>query len=158
MLKALAILTMLYMDPVHVTLTSVDQIRGTDSLKVLVKMNYDLFLRDYQTIDDDRSMERYRNKPFPQSFAYSYLQSKIAIYINNKLLYGKLLNMDVTDGEISLNLLYRLEKKPKKITIRNKFLISLYGDAANFTIITIGNLEKDIKMTSEYTEETFKIK
>jgi hypothetical protein len=140
------------------TLTSINQVSGTDSLRVLVKMNYDLFIRDYQTIDDDRNVDIYRNKPFPQSFAYSYLQTKIAIYIDNKLLYGKLLSMDVTGGEISINLLYRLEKKPKKIKVRNTFLTSLYSDAENYTMITIGNMEEDIKMTSDDTEKTFKIK
>lgn len=146
------------MHPLHMTLTSINQVSGTDSLRVLVKMNYDLFIRDYQTIDDDRNVDIYRNKPFPQSFAYSYLQTKIAIYIDNKLLYGKLLSMDVTGGEISINLLYRLEKKPKKIKVRNTFLTSLYSDAENYTMITIGNMEEDIKMTSDDTEKTFKIK
>ncbi len=146
------------MHPLHMTLTSINQVSGTDSLRVLVKMNYDLFIRDYQTVDDDRNVDIYRNKPFPQSFAYSYLQTKIAIYIDNKLLYGKLLSMDVTGGEISINLLYRLEKKPKKIKVRNTFLTSLYSDAENYTMITIGNMEEDIKMTSDDTEKTFKIK
>ncbi|MGA1978190.1 MAG: DUF6702 family protein [Bacteroidales bacterium] len=157
-MKALIILTFLFMHPLHMTLTSINQVSGTDSLRVLVKMNYDLFIRDYQTIDDDRNVDIYRNKPFPQSFAYSYLQTKIAIYIDNKLLYGKLLSMDVTGGEISINLLYRLEKKPKKIKVRNTFLTSLYSDAENYTMITIGNMEEDIKMTSDDTEKTFKIK
>jgi hypothetical protein len=157
-LKALTILACFFLHPLHLTLTSVEQIRGTDSLKITVKMNYDLFLRDYQTIDDDRNLEIYRNKPFPESFTYSYFQSKMGIYINNKLIYCKLLNIDVTDGEISLNLLYRLENKPRKIKIRNEFLTSLYTDAENYIMISIGNLEKGIKMTYDYTEETYKIK
>lgn len=158
MVANIILLLWLAIHPVHVTLTSVDHIRGTDSLMVLVKMNYDLFRRDYQTIDDDRDVDRYKDKPFPTIFAYSYLQQKIAIYLDNKLLYGKLLNMDVAEEEISLKLLYIMEKKPRKITISNKLLLSLYGDAENFTIVSIGNFEKGIKMTSDNTEETFKLK
>jgi hypothetical protein len=157
-LKALTILTCFFLHPLHLTLTSVEQINGTDSLKITIKMNYDLFLRDYQTIDDDRNLDIYINKPFPQSFMYSYIQSKMAIYLNNKLIYGKLSDIDVTDGEISINLLYRLENKPRKIKIRNKLLTSLYSDAENYIMISIGNLEKGIKMTYDYTEETYKIK
>jgi len=143
--------------PVHVTLTSVEQIRGTDSLFVLVKMDYALFLRDYRTIDDDRNVERYIDKPFPAIFAYRYLESKIAIYIDNKLLYGKLLNLEVLGEEINLRILYNPGRKPGKLKIRNTFLIGLYGDAENYTIISVGNLEQGIKMTSEYQEETLKL-
>ncbi len=139
-------------------MTSIEHITGTDSLKVLIKMDYDLFLRDYQTIDDDRDLHiLYSYKPFPADFVNNYINSKINIYINNKLLNGKLLTMDLAEGEIYLNFLYRSVKKPKKITIRNTILTGLHSDQVNLTIIKINGFETGIKLTPEHNEETFSL-
>lgn len=156
MLKILAIPIWLFLHPLHVTMTSIDHVPGTDSLKVSFRMNYDLFLHDYQTIDDDRDLHiLYGYKPFPADFVNNYINSKVFIRVNNKLLNGKLLAMDIVDGDIILNFLYRLDKKPKNITVKNTILTGLHSDQVNMTIIRVGNFEKGIKLTPEHNEETF---
>jgi hypothetical protein len=124
----------------------------------LIKMNYDLFLRDYQTIDDDRDLNKlYSYRPFPADFVNNYINSKVFIYINNKLLNGKLLTMEFEEGEICLNFLYRSVKKPKKITVRNTILTGLHSDQINLTIIKINGFETGIKLTPEHIEESFSL-
>jgi hypothetical protein len=156
MLKILLFNILLAVNPAHVTMTSIEHIHGTDSLKVMIKMNYDLFLRDYQTIDDDRDLHKlYSYKPFPEVFVNNYISSKVFIYVNNKLLEGKLLTMDLIEGELSLKFLYQSSKTPRKITVRNTILTRLYSDQVNLTILRFDDFEKGIKLTPEHIEETF---
>jgi hypothetical protein len=147
------------MHPGHVTMTSIDYVQGTDSLKVFCRMEFDDFLKDLQTIDDDRNLIRLFNKqPFPSDLINQYFNSKVFIYINDKLLIGKLLRANITDNEINLNLIYRSGKKPKSITVRNLILTGWYSDQTNLMIIRINNSEEGIKLTPAHNEETLIIK
>ncbi len=147
------------MHPGHVTMTSIDYIQGTDSLKVFCRMEFDDFLKDLQTIDDDRNLYRlFSKQPFPSDLINQYFNSKVFIYANNKLLIGKLLSANITDTEINLNLIYRSSKKPKRITVRNMILTGWYSDQTNLMIIRINNFEKGIKLSPRHNEETFIIK
>src|SRR5512140_3254658 len=120
MFKTVAIILWLIIHPGHVTMTSIDYVKGTDSLKVSCRMEFDDFLKDLQTIDDDRNLIRLFNKqPFPADLINMYFNSKVFIYINKKLLIGKLLSVNLTGGEIILNLIYKSDRKPKSITVRN---------------------------------------
>jgi hypothetical protein len=156
MFKTLAISFWLIMHPGHETMTSIDYVQGTDSLKVSCMMDFDDFLKDLQTIDDDRNLIRiFSRQPFPSDLINQYFNSKVFIYINRKLLIGKLLTVTHTDKEIILNLFYKSDKKPKIITVRNMILTGWYSDQTNLTIIRINNFEKGIKLTPGHNEETF---
>jgi hypothetical protein len=140
-------------------MTSIDYVQGTDSLKVSCRMEFEDFLKDLQTIDDDRNLRRsFNQQPFPSDLINQYFNSKVFIYINNKLLFGKLLSANLDDNDINLNLIYRLNKKPKSITIRNLILTGWYSDQTNLIILRIGNFEKGIKLNPEHNEETYTIK
>jgi hypothetical protein len=140
-------------------MTSIDYVQGTDSLKVTCSMEFDDFLKDLQTIDDDRNLNKiFSNQPFPTDLINMYFNSKVFIYINKKLLIGKLLSANLTDNEIILNLIYKSDKKPKSITVRNMILTGWYSDQSNLMIIRVINFEKGIKLTPEHNEETFNIK
>jgi hypothetical protein len=158
MLKALAFSFWLIINSGHVTMTSIDYVQGTDSLKVFCKMNFDDFLKDLQTIDDDRNLRRiFSKQPYPTDLINMYFNSKVFIYVNNNLLIGKLLTVNLTDNEISMNLLYKSVKKPKKLTVRNLILTGWFSDQENLTIVRIGNYEKGIKLTPEHNEEIFNL-
>ena len=141
MLKILIIPILLTFHPVHVTLTSIDQVQGTDSMKVFFRMYYDDFLRDYKLYDPGCNPEKLSvNESFPADMIIKYFNDKVHIYVNNKLLAGKVMNMKIQDNEIFLNLLFRSDKDPKKIKIRNQILIlhhqvdfSLNGECSNST-------------------------
>src|SRR5450759_83240 len=159
MLKALAISLWLIMHPGHVTMTSIDYIQGTDSLKVFCRMEFDDFLKDLQTIDDDRNLYRlFSKQPFPADLIKPYFNSPVLLYVNNNMLIGKLLSANITDTEINLNLIYRSSKKPKSITVRNMILTGWYSDQTNLLIIRINNFENGIKLTPGHNEETLIIK
>ena len=122
-------------------------------------MEFDDFLKDLQTIDDDRNLIKiFSKQPFPTDLINMYFNSKVFIYVNKKLLIGKLLSANLTDKEIILNLIYKSDKKPKSLTVRNMILTGWYSDQSNLVIIRVINFEKGIKLTPEHNEETLIIK
>lgn len=122
-------------------------------------MDFNDFLKDLQTIDDDRNLITiFSKQPFPADLINQYFNSKVFIYVNKRLLIGKLTDVNLTDGEISLNLIYKVNKKPKIITVRNMILTGWFTDQTNLTIIRIDNFEKGIKLTPQHFEETFIVK
>jgi hypothetical protein len=161
MLKILTLFIWFAFHPVHVTLTSIDHIPDTDSLKVFVRMYYDDFLLDYKLFDKDAITGDFvKNQIFPASLMNRYLEKKVIIYVNNKQLQGKLLTLDlvIPENEISMNLVYMLDKKPRIITVRNEMMTELYADQANMTIIRMNDFEEGVKLTPEKKEQTFSVR
>jgi hypothetical protein len=159
MVGYLSLLLWLAFHPVHVTMTSIDHVPDTDSLKVFVRMYYDDFLRDYKLFDEKTDIQAYvPDKLFPEDLISKFLNAKVNIFIDNKELSGKLLNVTLADNELSLNLLYKTDKNPEVITVRNLIMTDLYSDMANMTIVRINNIEEGIKLTSDEPEKTFKLK
>jgi len=140
----------------HSTFTGIAYV-GTDSLKVFVRMDYELFLRDYQqTIFDDLSIGYLQNlNPFPQDLANNYLNSKLKIFDAKKEITGKLLYMEHDDGHVIFNILYRVDRKLKVITVRNTFLTGLFSDATNLIIVHNKKNESSAEFTSDHNQETF---
>jgi hypothetical protein len=139
------------------SLTGIEYIDGTDSLKVTVRINYELFLRDYQqTIFDDLDIGVLRSfKPFPSDLANQYLNSKLRIIVNNQEVIGKLQKMEEDTHDIRFTLLYRVKSKVKRITVRNTILTGLSSKVENLTIVRSSNFESARKFSALHTEETF---
>jgi hypothetical protein len=155
--KLLIIPILLLSQQMYVSFTGIEYVQGTDSLKVSVRMQYDLFIRDYQqTIFDDLELDYLRSlKPFPADMANNYLNSKIKIFANKKEVFGKLLKMEEDDGDIRFNILYRVDRKPRSITVINTILTGLCSNVNNFTIVRFSGLETGVMFTPEHFEETF---
>lgn len=155
MLKTVILPFLLIFHPVHVTLTTIDQSRGSDSMKVFFRMYYDDFLRDYKLYKPDFNPEKISvNQSFPADLASKYFNDKVHIYVNNKQLTGKVLTVNIQDNEIFLNLVYRSDKDPKKVKIRNQILTRLYQDQTNMIFISINKNEEAMRLTPEHDKET----
>lgn len=158
MLKILILPILLSMHPVHVTLTSIDQIQGSDSMKVFFRMYYDDFLRDYNLYDPKCNLEKLPlNESFPSDLIVKYFNDRVHIYVNNKLLTGKVLSENIQDNEIFLKLYYGSDKYPKKIKIASKVLTALYSDQTNMIFISINKNEHAMRLTPEHDKETWSI-
>jgi hypothetical protein len=160
MVNILAFSILLFLHPVHVTLTSIDQVRGNDSLKVFVKMYYDDFLLDYKLFDSSNETVKTLtvNELIPAALMNNYISEKVTIIVNNKELKGKLLNLDLADNEVKVNLFYRSVRKPKIITVKNYIMTELYADQSNMIIVRVNDFEEGIKLTQETKEQTFNLK
>jgi len=161
MLKILALFILFAYHPVHVTIPSIDHVLDTDSLKVFVRMYYDDFLLDYKLFDQAAAIDDIiDDQSFPMHLMNKYIDKKVIIVVNNKELKGKLLNLmlSLPDNEISMNLLYRTDKKPEIITVRNEIMTGLYDDQANMTLVRMDDLEEGVKLTPYKTEQTFSLR
>jgi hypothetical protein len=118
-------------------------------------MYFDDFLLDYQ-LDEKRTVIS-ESDPVPQYLMTGYLKEKVKIFMDNKLLEGKLLNMDLMDNEISINMLYRSVRNPRSIRVQNEIMAGLYNDQANMVIVRIGGLEEGFKLTPGQTEMSIKL-
>src|ERR1035437_1710169 len=156
MLKILILPILLIFHPVHVTLTTIEQVQGADSMKVFFRMYYDDFLLDYKWSDPSHNPEKLSvTQSFPADLANKYFNEKIHIYINNKLLTGNVLSVTILDNEIFLNLLYHSDKDAKKIKIRNQVLTGLYSDQTNMVFININKNEEAMRLTPEHDKEAW---
>jgi hypothetical protein len=156
MLKILILPILFALHPVHVTLTTIEQVNGSDSMKVFFRMYYDDFLLDYKLFDPHCQTEEMSvDHTFPEDMANKYFNDKVHIYVNNRLLTGKVMTVTILDNEIFLNLSYRSEKDPKKIKIRNEVLIGLYSDQTNMVFININKNEEAMRLTPEHNKETW---
>jgi hypothetical protein len=159
MFKTLFFSIWLLFHPVHVTLTSIDYIPQTDSFKVFVRLYYDDFLRDYKLNGGDLQNKIFSDTdPSSMSIMEKYIGEKIVIKVNEKQISGKLRDMRLIDNEISMNLEYKTGKKPKIIAVKNLIMTGLYSDQANMVIVKINDFEEGVRLTSDLTEQTFKIK
>jgi hypothetical protein len=159
MFKALFFSIWLFFHPVHVTLTSIDYIQEMDHFKVFVRMYLDDFMLDCK-LDGIviQNKDFSDNNSVIKEIIEQYLGGKIYIEVNKKLLSGQIENMNIADNEISLNLIYNSDKKPKTIKVKNLIMTGLYNDQANMIIVKINDFEQGVKLTSEATEQTFQIK
>jgi hypothetical protein len=136
--------------------TTIDQVQGTDSIKVFFRMYYDDFIRDYKLYDPDCNLKEISvTRSFPDDMANKYFNNKVNIYINNKRLSGKVLDVTVQDYEIFLKLTYRSDKYPKKIKVRNQVLTGVYSDQTNMIFININKNEEAMRLTPEHDKESW---
>ena len=160
MLKTVIIPILLMFHPVHVTLTSIDQAPGSDSLKVTFRMYYDDFLRDYKLYDPGFDPVKISgDKHFTADQLFKYFNDRVNIYIDNRRLTGKLLAVDIPENyEIIMSLLYKSEKEPKKFKIRNQVLTKLYDDQKNMIFFSINKYEAAMRLTTEHRKEACRLK
>ncbi len=159
MLNTLILNTLLFFHPMHVTLTSINQVQGSDTLKVFFRMYYDDFLNDYKLYDPDYTIKTISGKKtVPNDRISQYFNDKVHIYINHKLLTGKLSEVSNNYYEICLNLTYISVNDPKKIKIRNQVMTLLYSDQTNMVFLNVNKYEDTMKLTPDHDMETRNLK
>jgi len=159
MIKTLFFSVWLLFHPVHVTITSIDYIPEADSFKVFVRMYYDDFLLDCKLIGKEiQDSDIIDGQASSLDMVEEYIGEKIIILVNEKQLSGKLKDLYMADNEISMNLKYSSGEIPKTITVKNLLLTGLYSDQVNMIIVRINDFEEGVKLTSDLTEQTFKLK
>ncbi len=160
MIKGLIIPILMMFHPVHVTLTTIDQAPGSDTLRVTFRMYYDDFKRDYRLFDNESEILKITDEDsIPNTAINEYFNNRVKIYINNRLIKGRLLVVDIPDNyEIILSLLYLSDKHPEKFRIRNKILTRTYSDQKNMIFFSISGHEEGIRLTSRHQKESLRLK
>lgn len=159
MLKVLALNIFLFFHPVHVTLTSITQIQDSDTLKVFFRMYYDDFQRDYNLYYPEFRPGRGNDtSAIHKESLNKYFNDRVRVYLNHKLIKGRLTDFSVDGYEIRMNLIYQSDKRPRSFRISNKILTSIYSDQANMIYLKIINYEDAIKLTADHAEAAISIK
>ena len=154
MIKALILNTFLLLHPLHVSLTTITQDQGSDTLKVFFRMYYDDFLKDYKLLDPDfNSGGNNDTIIIPDNQIAQYYNNRVQIFINRKQLEGKLEKISDESYEIHLNMFYLSDKKPRNFRIRSRILTGVYSDQSNMIYININGYEDAMKLTVDHIEE-----
>jgi hypothetical protein len=159
MFRILLFSVYLLFHPVHVTITSIDYIPEMASFNVFVRMSYDDFLLDRRLTDPDIQQKEFTESDSDSRIAIEkYIKEKITLKVNQKEISGKLEDLKLTDNEISINLEYYSGRKPETVTVKNLIMTGLHRDQSNMIIVKVNDFEEGVKLTSDITEQTFKIK
>ncbi len=159
MFKVLLLNIFLSFHPVHVTLTTINQAKGSDTLKVFFRMYIDDFQLDFnQCFPEFKPGKNNDITDLPNEMLNKYFNNRVQIYINKKLLSGKLSDISIDIYEIHLNLIYLSDIKPRNFRIRNQILASIYRDQANMIYLNINKYEDAIKLTVDHVDATIKLK
>ena len=145
--------------PVHVSLMSVEYSVDADVFNVFLKIYSDDFLLDYRMLTGDTSkIDLSTDKKTAGKVISKYLFEKVQIFAEGKKLDCKLINLDSSDGELKLDLIFNNKKKSKNYLVKNLILTDIYKDQSNLLIFRYGDYEEGIKLTPEKLEQTFKVK
>jgi hypothetical protein len=159
MLRNLVVSVWFLMHPVHVTLTSIDFLPEKAGYNVFVRMYFDDFLTDTRL-----NGSILKDADFTGGTAAAkeeierYMNGKLQLKVNDKILSGKLTDSQVAENEISMNFEYIGGRKPAVITVKNMIMTDLYADMSNMVIVKVNDYEEGVKLTSDITEQIFKIK
>ncbi len=159
MIKVLILNAFLLLHPLHVSLTTITQDQGSDTLRVFFRMYYDDFLRDYKLYDPDFNPGTTNDTIIiPDNRIAQYYNDRVQVFINRKKLEGKLEKISYESYEIHLNMFYLSDKKPRNFRIRSRILTGVYGDQSNMIYLNINGYEDAMKLTVDHTEEDRSLK
>lgn len=160
MLKAFTLsFIFLLAHPVHVSLMSMEYSEKSDAFNVFLKIYADDFLLDYRLITGDTSkIDFIADKVKAETLVTKYLNETVQIFAEGKKLDGKLLNLESSEGELKMDLIFNNKKRSKNYLVKNLIMTALYKDQSNLLIFRYGDYEEGIKLTPEKQEQLFKVK
>jgi hypothetical protein len=159
MLKTIILLFFVLAHPVHVSLMSMEYSEKTDVFNVFLKIYSDDFLSDYRLLTgDSANIDLAAKGEAAENLVWKYLNEKVQIFGDGKKLDGKLMNLELSDGELKLDIIFSNKKKSKNYMVRNLIMTDLYKDQSNLLIFRYGDYEEGIKLTPEKQEQIFKVK
>ncbi|MDX9725144.1 MAG: hypothetical protein RBT38_02070 [Bacteroidales bacterium] len=145
--------------PVHVSLLSLDYSKENDIFRMFVRIYFDDFLLDAGISEQKGLTLNFAGaNNYTSEVVEKYVNEKIRIFVNSKLVQSKIENMDLSDNELRLNLTAKAGGGIRSITVRNLIMTALYTDQANMIIVKVDDFEEGARLTPYETEKTFEIK
>jgi hypothetical protein len=144
--------------PVHVSLLSIDYMADQEKFKVFLRIYFDDFLLDSGIKNaDQKKLDFSGGTLFTREVLAKYVNERIKISVNKRLITAELGDMDLSENELRMNLFFSSSGKIDRITVKNLIMTSLYSDQANMIIIKVNDFEEGVKLTAEEPEKTFEI-
>jgi hypothetical protein len=143
----------------HVSFMSAECFPDKGVIKVFLKMSHEDFIYDYRfIINDDQNFDSSGKIDTTEIQVCNYLNNRVKIFAGDKLLKGQLVKIESANGEVDMSLLYPYNKRTKNFKVVNTFLNDLNKDPATLLIFKYKDIEEDIKLTQEKTEQVFLVK
>ena len=159
MLKTFILSFIFLAHPVHVSLLSVEYSEKSDAFNVFLKIYADDFMLDYKLLTGDTTKIDFAgNKEKAETLLGKYLIEKVQILAEGKKLDGKLINLDLSEGELKMDLIFNNRKRAKNYLVKNMIMTDLYQDQLNMLIFRYGDYEEGFKLTTEKKEQNFTVK
>jgi hypothetical protein len=153
-MKIMLVAILLFMHPVHVSLTGIDYNSTNHVYSVFVKVYSDDLAADMrlgcstgEQITGEE-MEKY-NK---------YISDRIHIIEDGKRLVLTLLNADNDGLEHRFNLEASGRRDVKNVTVMNRIMTRLYQDQANMLLFSFDGVEDGYKFTTADTVKNYEVK
>jgi hypothetical protein len=159
MLKTILLSLCFITQTMHVSYMGAECFPEKGIIKIFLKLNYDDFKFDYRfTIDDDQNFLPSGEIDTAKIFVSRYLNDKVHIFADDNKLKGKLTGIELSDGELKMNLQYNYNKKAKHFKVRNTILGNLNKNQSTLLIFKYNEFEEGVKLTPEKTEQIFVVK
>ena len=140
MLKLLAIGLWLAAHPVHVTLLSIEYSAGKEAFNAFLRVYYDDFMLDYELLTGTTTEIDINGK---QSEAINsiagYLKEKVQLISGDKPLDFRITDMNLSDNELNIYLLYRNEGKSGIFKVKNTILVDIYKDVYLILVLALND-------------------
>ena len=144
--------------PVHVSLMSIDYVQERNIFNVFLKVYFDDMLLDSGIKKgDQKKLVFSADDDFTRKVISGYVADRVMLIVNKRQLNAQLVNMDLSDNELRLNLVFGSAGKVNSITVKNLIMTSLYSDQANMIIVKVNDFEEGVRLTSQETEKRFEI-
>lgn len=158
-LKTFILSLWIFAHPANVSFLGVECFPEKGIIKVNLNLYYNDFIFDYRLIiNDDQSFDLSGKIDTTEILVSKYLDSRIQIFADNKMLKGHVTGIESSDGKLKLDLIYNYNKRSKCFKVRNLILTDINKSQSNLLIFKYNDLEEDVKLTSEKTEHTFNVK
>jgi len=141
--------------PVHVMYLSLEYLPDSRNFNGFVRMHIDDFILDCNCgIKQEDLTTGQKNS---EEVLKKYLNEKLVIKVNNEIITGEVSHIQISKTDIDINLLYQNSRKPETIVVKCAIMTDLYEDQANMVLVKVNDFEEGVKLTSELTEQTFKV-
>ena len=128
-------------------------------IRASLNLNFNDFVFDYRlVINDDQGFDLSGKIDTAEILVSKYLESRIQIFADDKLLKGQVTAVESSDGKLKLEQEYNYNKSSKSFKVRNLILTEVNRSQANLLIFKYNDLEEDVKLTPEKVEHTFNVK
>jgi hypothetical protein len=159
MLKYVILCLLFLTGPVHESFMGLEYLPEKELFKVFIKLSYKDFILDYRnSVNDDQPFDASGKIDTSVILVRKYLNYKVQIIEDGTRLKAILNDVEFSDGELKLNLVYQKNKNSKNLLIRNTILCDVYQNQSNFMIFKHGNHEEGVIFTRDKPEKLFRLK
>jgi hypothetical protein len=153
-MKILSLAILIFLHPVHVSLTGIEYDSMNQVYSVFVKVWSD-------DLDADINLWKTANERMAgdeEEIYYKYLTDRILIIEDGKQLKMTLMKSETDGIEHRFNLEASGNRVVKNVTVINRIMTRLYEDQANMLLFSFNGIEDGYKFTTADTLKNYEVK